>query len=120
MKKHGSGLTILASIAAVSVAVLLLGYVIGTSRPPRPSSAPPPAAVTNTAGMQWISAGEFTMGTDGSHGMANERPTHRVRVSGFWIDEHPVTNAEFARFVEATGYVTTAEQAPDWEEIRKQ
>ena len=70
--------------------------------------------------MQWIPAGEFTMGTDASHGMLNERPAHRVRVNGFWIDEHPVTNAEFARFVEATRYVTTAEKAPDWEEIRKQ
>ena len=60
------------------------------------------------------------MGTDDPHGMANERPAHRVRVNGFWMDEHPVTNAEFRRFVEATGYVTTAEKAPEWEEIEKQ
>ena len=60
------------------------------------------------------------MGTDDPRGMANERPAHRVRVNGFWMDEHPVTNAEFRRFVEATGYVTTAEKAPEWEEIRKQ
>lgn len=39
-----------------------------------------------------------------------ERPAHRVRVDGFWIDRHTVTNAEFARFVEATGYVTLAER----------
>jgi formylglycine-generating enzyme len=70
--------------------------------------------------MRWIPAGEFTMGTDASHGMVNERPAHHVRVSGFWMDEHPVTNAEFARFVDATGYVTTAERTPDWEELRKQ
>jgi sulfatase modifying factor 1 len=70
--------------------------------------------------MHWIPAGEFTMGTDASHGMVNERPAHRVRVSGFWMDEHPVTNAEFARFVDATGYVTTAEKAPDWEDLKKQ
>ena len=70
--------------------------------------------------MRWIPAGEFTMGTDASHGMVNERPAHRLRVSGFWMDEHPVTNAEFARFVDATGYVTTAERTPDWEELRKQ
>jgi sulfatase modifying factor 1 len=69
--------------------------------------------------MRWIPAGEFTMGTD-ADGMVNERPAHRVRVSGFWMDEHPVTNAEFARFVDATRYVTTAEKAPDWEELRKQ
>lgn len=84
------------------------------------TSSPPPDATAGTKGMRWIAAGEFTMGSDDPHSMVNERPAHRVRVNGFWIDEHPVTNAEFARFVEATGYVTTAEKAPDWEEIKKQ
>ena len=41
-----------------------------------------------------------------------ERPVRRVRVDGFWIDSHPVTNAEFRRFVKATGYVTVAERTP--------
>jgi formylglycine-generating enzyme required for sulfatase activity len=36
-----------------------------------------------------------------------------VYLDGFWIDAHPVTNAAFRRFVEATGYLTTAERAPD-------
>jgi formylglycine-generating enzyme required for sulfatase activity len=70
--------------------------------------------------MRWIAAGEFTMGSDDSHALPNERPARRERVNGFWIDIQPVTNAEFARFVEATGYRTTAEIAPDWDEIRKQ
>jgi formylglycine-generating enzyme len=70
--------------------------------------------------MRWIPGGEFTMGTDDPRGMANERPAHRVRVRGFWMDEHPVTNAAFRRFVDQTGYVTTAERAPDWDELRKQ
>jgi sulfatase modifying factor 1 len=70
--------------------------------------------------MRRISGGEFTMGSDDSHSVANERPARRVRVDAFWMDEHPVTNAEFARFVAATGYVTTAERAPDWEELKKQ
>jgi formylglycine-generating enzyme required for sulfatase activity len=43
-----------------------------------------------------------------------------VKVSGFWIDETDVTNAQFAEFVKATGYVTTAERAPDWDELKKQ
>jgi formylglycine-generating enzyme required for sulfatase activity len=60
------------------------------------------------------------MGTDDMRSMANERPAHRVKVDGFWIDEHPVTNAEFQKFIEATGYVTTAERKPDWEELKKQ
>src|SRR6266487_595993 len=42
-----------------------------------------------------------------------ERPVHRVTVDGFWMDEHPVTNAEFRRFVKATGHVTMAERPPD-------
>ena len=42
-----------------------------------------------------------------------ERPVHRVTVDGFWIDEHPVTVAEFRRFVRETGYVTVAERPLD-------
>ena len=70
--------------------------------------------------MKWIPGGEFTMGTDDTRSMPNERPAHRVKVDGFWIGEHPVTNAEFRAFVEATRYVTTAEKKPVWEEIAKQ
>jgi formylglycine-generating enzyme len=72
------------------------------------------------AGMVWIPGGEFTMGTDDVRSFPNERPAHRVRVDGFWMDDHDVTNAEFARFIEATGYVTTAEKKPDWEELKKE
>ncbi len=42
-----------------------------------------------------------------------ERPVHRVRVDGFWMDMHPVTAGEFRRFVRATGYVTVAERPLD-------
>lgn len=42
-----------------------------------------------------------------------ERPAHRAAVDGFWMDEHPVTVEEFQRFVDGTGYITVAEQAPD-------
>ncbi|MGB7159717.1 MAG: formylglycine-generating enzyme family protein [Tepidisphaeraceae bacterium] len=72
------------------------------------------------AGMRAIPAGEFTMGTDDPKSMPNERPAHRVKVEPFFIDEHPVTNAAFRKFVEASGYVTTAERKPDWEELKKQ
>ena len=41
-----------------------------------------------------------------------EQPVHREVVEGFWLDEHPVTVAEFRRFVKATGHQTTAETAP--------
>lgn len=71
-------------------------------------------------GMVWIPAGEFVMGSGSESDPANERPAHRVKLDGFWMDEHEVTNAQFRAFVEATGYKTTAEIAPDWEEMKKQ
>jgi formylglycine-generating enzyme len=75
---------------------------------------------STTLGMAWIPGGEFTMGTDSPIGWADEKPAHRVRVDGFWMDETDVTNAQFRRFVEATGYVTTAEKPPDVEDILRQ
>ena len=60
------------------------------------------------------------MGTDSDLGWPDEKPAHRVRVDGFWMDEHEVTNAQFRAFVEATGYVTTAEKAPRLEEVMAQ
>jgi formylglycine-generating enzyme required for sulfatase activity len=77
-------------------------------------------AARRHAGMRWIPAGEFTMGSDDPHNMPNEHPAHRVRVDGFWMDEHDVTNAQFRRFVEATGYVTMAERKPRWEDLKKE
>jgi formylglycine-generating enzyme required for sulfatase activity len=71
-------------------------------------------------GMVWIPGGEFTMGTDSEVGWPDERPAHRVRVDGFWVDETDVTNAQFAAFVEETGYVTTAEKPVDAREILRQ
>ena len=72
------------------------------------------------AGMVWIPGGQFTMGTDDQNSMSNERPAHQVKVDGFWMDEHDVTNAQFRKFVEATSYVTTAEKPVDWDELKKQ
>jgi len=77
-------------------------------------------ALSRRPGMVWIPGGEFVMGTDDPKSMTNERPAHRVKVDAFWIDAHDVTNAEFAAFVNATGYITTAERKPDWEEMKKQ
>jgi sulfatase modifying factor 1 len=62
-------------------------------------------------GMAWIAGGTFQMGS--SEFYPEERPVHRVSVDGFWIDRCPVTNTEFQRFVEATGYVTVAEHSPN-------
>jgi formylglycine-generating enzyme len=64
-----------------------------------------------TRNMVRIDGGEFLMGAEGFY--PEESPVHRVAVDGFWIDEHPVTVAEFRRFVRATGHVTVAERAPE-------
>ena len=62
-------------------------------------------------GMIRVPGGTFRMGSDAHY--PEERPVHQVTVDGFWMDERPVTNARFRRFVEDTGYVTFAEIVPD-------
>lgn len=70
--------------------------------------------------MVWIPGGEFSMGaadppemdTVGMSATTDSRPIHRVYVDGFFMDKTDVTNAQFAEFVKATGYVTIAEKAP--------
>ncbi|WP_341679242.1 formylglycine-generating enzyme family protein [Niveibacterium sp. SC-1] len=70
--------------------------------------------------MAWIPGGEFLMGSDSKMAQPNEKPAHKVKVHAFWMDAHHVTNAEFRRFVQATGYLTTAERKPDWDTMRVQ
>lgn len=74
-----------------------------------PPDDPPPGAAPKD--MSWIPGGSFWMGCERFY--PEEGPVHEERVSGFWIDQHPVTVAQFRRFVKATGYVTLAERAPD-------
>lgn len=62
-------------------------------------------------GMIHLAEGSFTMGSDRFY--PEERPARRVHVASFWIDETPVTNADFAAFVGATGYRTIAERPID-------
>jgi formylglycine-generating enzyme required for sulfatase activity len=77
-----------------------------------PAKAPP--------GMVWIPGGEFSMGSPveseslcSMPGMTRDAsPIHRVSVDGFWMDATELTNEEFAKFVQATGYVTIAERTP--------
>jgi formylglycine-generating enzyme required for sulfatase activity len=55
-----------------------------------------------------IEGGAFSMGS--ARFYPEERPVRLAQVESFWIDETPVTNAEFSRFVQATGYRTLAER----------
>jgi formylglycine-generating enzyme required for sulfatase activity len=59
----------------------------------------------------WLDGAEYAMGSDDHY--AEEAPVHRVRVEGFGLDRHPVTNRQLDAFVAATGYVTLAERALD-------
>ena len=74
-------------------------------QPVRIEPGSPPAP-----GMVWIPGGTFRMGSDKHY--PEERPAHRVTVSGFWMDRTPVTNRQFREFTEATGHVTFAEIPP--------
>jgi len=79
--------------------------------PERTRLAERPVVDAGTKGMQWILAGSFLMGSDDFY--PEERPVRRAEVAGFWMDERPVSVAQFRRFVKATGYVTVAERTPD-------
>ena len=68
------------------------------------------APVPVPEGMTWIPGGTFVMGTNA--GYPEEAPPHRVRVDGFLMDTHEVTNRQFAQFIDDTGYVTVAERTP--------
>ncbi len=78
------------------LAVALLGAACSPSPPP------------DTSGMVLIQGGEFTMGTDS--GEPFEGPPHRVRLTSFLIDQHEVTNHQYALFADATGFVTESER----------
>ena len=82
-----------------------------TSTAVRQQPANRPAGRPPAAGMVWIPPGHFQMGSDDHY--PEEAPAHRAEVEGFWMDRAPVTNAQFLKFVKATGYITQAERAAD-------
>jgi hypothetical protein len=112
-------------IGGTAVAALAAGGLYAWSaRQAAPSNAKPVVRLGNGTdgpkGMAWVPGGEFLMGSDHKLAQANERPTHKVKVTGFWMDTTHVTNDQFAGFVKATAYRTTAEKAPDWETLKVQ
>lgn len=81
-----------------------------------------PQDIPTPKGMVWIPGGEFIQGAV-SHdtiAMNHEKPAHKVRLDGFFMDITEVTNAQFSQFVKETGYLTLAERAIDWEEMKHQ
>jgi sulfatase modifying factor 1 len=76
-----------------------------------------PQAISN---MVLINGGDFTMGSDAIDARKDQKPAHKVHINSFYMDTTPVTNREFKAFVDATGYVTTAEMPPKLEDIMSQ
>lgn len=105
-----------ASIAGASVVAVVIGFQFlpsdrasatpdptdtlsaqpGTTEPAPPTLTPPAGATDPLNRPIWIEGGTFQMGSTG--GRDNEEPVHQVTVSGFWIQEHEVTNEEYQRF----------------------
>jgi formylglycine-generating enzyme required for sulfatase activity len=119
MKASRTLLILLAVVVAVAS-----GCAKSTSFQPTIENARP-APGDAPQGMVWIPGGEFSMGAAESPDMnmvgmeatTDSRPIHRVYVDGFWMDKTEVTNEQFAKFVEATGYVTIAERTPRAEDF---
>ncbi len=119
MKPVGSGPELVACapgarwLAMIGLALAACAFCAPAARAADPgracsSSVSLAAGIGDNAGMVFVPGGAFVMGSDSEQ--PEERYTHLVRVDGFWIDTHEVTNAEFATFVEATGYITQAER----------
>lgn len=97
--------------------------VVGTFQPTIANREAAPGPLPK--GMAWIPGGEFSMGANdppdmdevGMKATMDARPIHRVYVDGFYMDKTDVTNAQFAEFVKATGYVTIAERTPRAEDF---
>ena len=73
-------------------------------------------------GMVWIPAGVYKQGASAKDKIAlpHEKPKHSVQIDGFYMDITEVTNAQFSKFIDATNYITTAEQPIDWALIASQ
>jgi formylglycine-generating enzyme required for sulfatase activity len=107
-------------LGVIAVAVLAYAAARSAFAPSASLSRPVGNGIDGPRGMVWVPGGTFRMGGESRLSRPNERPAHPVRVGGFWMDAHHVTNAEFRRFVVSTGYVTTAERKPDWDDLRQQ
>lgn len=92
--------------------ILLL--LITNCENPSPKEQPP----KSQNGMLLIPSGTLNMGGDNKQADKNELPKHKVAINEFWMDETEVTNAQFAKFTEATNYLTIAERPVIWEEIK--
>lgn len=77
------------------------------------------AAAEAPSGMVLIPGGTFAMDSELPGSRMDEKPVIKVTPDGGWLDACDVTNADYRKFIDATGYSTIAERPIDWEEIKK-
>ena len=72
-------------------------------------------------GMVWVEGKSYTKGAkqNDHYAMMREKPSHEVYIDGFYIDVTEVTNNQFQKFINETGYLTIAEREIDWDEMKK-
>lgn len=97
---------------ALALFIVLLSYSCGDSAGNKD--------IKTNRGMVLIPEADFMMGADDELARPDELPRHRVLLDPFWMDETEVTNTQFREFVDENKYITTAEQKPKWEDLKKQ
>jgi formylglycine-generating enzyme required for sulfatase activity len=100
-----------AFLGALAVVGFVIAYGLATLLR-QPPGAPGPAP----EGMVWVPGGVCWRGSD-TAGHRDALPWHQVEVDGFWMDVNAVTNEQYEKFVQATGYVTVAERTPKAEDF---
>ncbi len=105
-----------------SEAVESVNTAVATPTKETPLLIDKPNHIQTPKNMVWITGGTFKQGAvpQDKMAMSHEKPAHDVSVDGFFMDITEVTNAQFKKFVDATGYKTIAERAVDWQEMKKQ
>jgi len=106
MTRPGFGVAVTCGIFVFALGVYGL-FLSG----PANDAPPQQCLIEDGPGRVWISAGVYRLGAQPRY--PEERQPYSVETAGFWIDQHEVTNAQFAQFTDETGYVTRAEQRPD-------
>lgn len=125
---HGRGLWLIGGGVFVMIVALVVVTLIPLpdSRSESEKAIAAPAPQPTPDGMVWIQGGTFRMGSDPPANPQNpdrlrqdEFPRHKVQLPGYWMDVAEVTNAQFAEFVEMTGYQTFAEKTPTRKDLAR-
>ncbi|WP_370479894.1 formylglycine-generating enzyme family protein [Tamlana flava] len=113
--------TISHSIICLFSVVLIFGCK-KNSKEPNKGAFETNNGIVAPEGMVWVNKKTFTQGAKegDKYAMPREKPAHLVTVDGFFIDVTEVTNKQFKAFVDATNYVTVAEQPVNWEDMKKE